>query len=212
LRDAARESQVEFLENEEAEIDGVRFLGCTLWTDYRAFEWPGRALQLPTGQAMAACARMIADHFAIRLDDGQSVRAFSPQDAASLHAQSRDWLEGALARPCLGTTVVVTHHLPSWHSVHPAFGQWVSNAGFVSDLDPLVGLADLWIHGHTHTSHRYRLGRAEVVCNPRGYPRRENPPPAITDGCENAPAKGAIDFENRDFDPGFVVEIPRRRA
>jgi predicted phosphodiesterase len=212
LRDAARESQVQFLENEETEIDGVRFLGCTLWTDYRAFEQPGRALQLPTEQAMAACGRMIADHFAIRLNDGQSVRAFSPQDAASLHAQSREWLEGALARSRRGTTVVVTHHLPSWRSVHPAFGHWVSNAGFVSDLDPLVGLADLWIHGHTHTSHRYRLGGAEVVCNPRGYPRFENPPAAIAGGCAKAPVRGAIDFENRDFDAAFVVEIRRRRA
>ena len=208
LRESALRSEVRFLENEEAEIDGVRFLGCTLWTDYRAFEQPQRALRLPIEQAMAACARLIADHVAIRLDDGKSVRGFTPLDAARLHAQSRAWLEDALARRGDGATVVVTHHLPSWRSVHPAFAHWVSNAGFVSDLDPLVGLADLWIHGHTHTSQSYRLAGAQVVCNPRGYPRRAQP---LESDEAQAQAQGpAAVFENPNFDPGLVVEVRSR--
>jgi predicted phosphodiesterase len=209
-RDAARLAQVHLLENEEATIDGVRFLGCTLWTDFRAFEQPGRTPRLPAEQAMRMCSGLIADYFAIRLADGSVPRPFTPHDAASLHARSRRWLESALARSHDGPTVVVTHHLPSWRSVHPEFEQWVSNAGFVSHLDTLVERADVWIHGHTHTSHRYRIGRAEVVCNPRGYPRHGGPPPAAP-GAVAAPAsRQPIGFENPAFDPSLVVDLRGR--
>ena len=75
--------------------------------------------------------------------------------------------------------------------MHPDFAAWVSNASFASDLDHLVARTDCWIHGHTHASRRYRLGQAEVACNPRGYPR--------TPG-----------FENAGFDPGFCIEVATR--
>lgn len=34
LRSAANEMNVHFLDNDDVIIDGVRFLGCTLWTDW----------------------------------------------------------------------------------------------------------------------------------------------------------------------------------
>src|SRR5688572_2867209 len=34
LSDVALESGIAFLDNRAVEIDGVRFLGCTLWTDF----------------------------------------------------------------------------------------------------------------------------------------------------------------------------------
>src|SRR3954470_22041676 len=37
MADAAKGSSVELLENREVEIGGVRFLGCTLWTDFELF-------------------------------------------------------------------------------------------------------------------------------------------------------------------------------
>ncbi|MCZ8101045.1 MAG: metallophosphoesterase, partial [Burkholderiales bacterium] len=88
-----------------------------------------------------------------------------------------------------GRRVVVTHHLPSWHSVSPAYVAAPSNPAFASDLDALVPRADLWIHGHTHSSHDYLLGGCRVVCNPRGYPMR------------------AGGFENPRFDPVRIVTV-----
>jgi predicted MPP superfamily phosphohydrolase len=35
MKEAVRGSHVHFLQNDQVVIDGVRFLGCTLWTDYR---------------------------------------------------------------------------------------------------------------------------------------------------------------------------------
>lgn len=205
MRAAARETGVRLLEEEAVEIGGVRFLGCTLWTDFRVFEATGREPSLPVQQAMEANRRLVADFFAIRVAEGDGLRAFTPEDSVRLHESSRRWLQRELARPSRCPTVVVTHHLPSWRSVHPAFARWVTNAAFASDLDPLVERADLWIHGHTHTTQRYRVGRAQVVCNPRGYPRYAPPRPG--DGADpEAPARLA-GFENPQFDPELVVEI-----
>ena len=212
MRAAAREAGVRLLENEAMVIDGVRLLGCTLWTDFRLFEAPGRTPARSAQMAMDANRRLLADYAAIRLADGPGQRLFSPEDAARLHEVSRAWLGGELRRRWDGPTVVVTHHLPSWRSVHPAFATWVSNAGFASELDELVELADLWIHGHTHTSHDYRLGGARVVCNPRGYPRGrppEHPPAGKVPAVEAGPANPPV-FENPEFDPALVVEIRAR--
>lgn len=37
IREKAQELGIDFLENNALEIDGVRFLGCTLWTDFELF-------------------------------------------------------------------------------------------------------------------------------------------------------------------------------
>ena len=216
MRDRACAEGVHFLENDEVVIDGVRFLGCTLWTDFRVFEATGREPARSAADAMASNARRVADFWAIRWRDGDEVRPFAPADSARLHAASRAWLADALARAHPGPTVVVSHHLPSWRSVHPDFARWVTNAAFASDLDDLVGRASLWVHGHTHTSHRYRAGAAQVVCNPRGYPVRALRRMGLQHGKGGAPGAGAQQhtdegapesFENPGFDAGLVVEV-----
>ena len=110
----------------------------------------------------------------------------------------------ATAAPTM-PTVVVSHHLPSWRSVAPAFARSVSNAAFVSDLDDLVGRSTVWIHGHTHSSHRYAVGGATLVCNPRGYPRHLKPGTAPSAA---GPATDVTEFENPTFDAGLIVDVP----
>lgn len=190
LRAAALAQDVRFLENDACVIEGVRFLGCTLWTDHRVLEAPGRQPAMSAAQAMAASRRANPDFSAIRI--AQPPRAFAPEDAAALHETSKAWLADALEQPFNGPTVVVTHHLPSWRSVNPLYAASPSNAAFVSALDPLLERADLWIHGHTHASCAYAAGRAQVRCNPRGYPRNTTQP---------------LSFENPDFAAALVVEV-----
>lgn len=225
MRQAARELGIHFLENDAVEIAGVRFLGCTLWTDYRVFEDGSRGQRLTQQAAMDANRRLLADYFAIAVDEPAGRRRFEPADSARLHAHSRAWLASALDERFDGPTVVVTHHLPSWRSVHPEFARWVTNAGFVSDVDALVERATLWLHGHTHTTQSYAIGATRVACNPRGYPRLpaaalgvdDTAMPAVRRGGRPGPG-AAVDpatqarpsaFENRDFDPAFVLTLGR---
>lgn len=199
LRETARAEGIHFLENDRVDLGGIRFLGCTLWTDHRVLEASGRVPSMDVRRAMEASRRANPDFFAIRLD---ADRAFSPEDAAALHEASRTWLDDELGRPFDGPTVVVSHHLPSWRSVNPLYAASASNVAFVSDLDPLIERSTLWIHGHTHASCDYPLGSARVVCNPRGYP--------VGDVGKVAGGGGSSPdgrFENPAFDPRLCVEL-----
>lgn len=154
---AAQHEGLYFLENDEWVPGGVRFLGCTLWTDYRAVGDP--ALAMPEVQ------RRLNDHHLIKYGE----RLFSPEDALALHRQSRTWLEARLAQPFAGRTVVITHHGPSLLCKHPRFPMDVFGTAFLSDLDDLVEQADLWCFGHTHANLDTQVGKCRLVSNQRGY-------------------------------------------
>ncbi|MGZ5034566.1 MAG: metallophosphoesterase [Usitatibacter sp.] len=184
LRRFGAGSGVQVLDDEEILLEGVRFLGSTLWTDFM-LEGDGEARL----EAMDAARRCMRDFSVIRASDA-SEAAFTPADSAVLFAVHAAWLEGKLSEPFAGPTVVITHHAPSPRSIHPRFEGSPLNACFVSDVERLVdgGRARLWIHGHTHDSFDYRLNGTRVVCNPRGYAQ---------DGVN----------ENALFDANLVVEI-----
>ncbi|TMG92640.1 MAG: hypothetical protein E6H72_06530 [Betaproteobacteria bacterium] len=157
---AARKLAVELLDCSEIVLDGVRFLGCTLWTDYSL------APQKERPAVIESARKLNPDYQLIRYGS----RAFAPEDAIALCARHRAWLAAALAAPFTGKTVVITHFAPHPLSIAPAFVGHRANPGFVVDLGEAMGSAALWIHGHTHTFFDYRAGGTRVICNPRGYP------------------------------------------
>lgn len=196
MRRVARRLGISFLENDAVVLDGVQFIGATMWTDYELFTVPSRPLQLAPAAAMALMQRRLMDYALIRWrpereTDAPDERLLTPADTVALHRRSRAWLARELDRPFDGPRVVVTHHLPSWRSVAPRFLQAPSNAAFASDLDELFGPVALWVHGHTHHSFDYRAGGTRIVANPRGYP--------LKDG----------GFENPGFTPDLLVAPDR---
>jgi predicted phosphodiesterase len=159
LRDAAAGSRVQVLDRGEAVIGGVRFLGCTLWTDFALAGEAGRKL------ALEKYAAWLIDYRSIQWRD----RRFSVTDSTRLHAAERAWLASRLMRPFPGATVVITHHPPHPGSIAPKFATHPLNPAFISNLEDLMGHAQLWIHGHTHQAFDYTVRGTRVVCNPRGY-------------------------------------------
>jgi 3',5'-cyclic AMP phosphodiesterase CpdA len=104
LRRAATGSSVRVLENDEVVLDGVRFLGCTLWSD---FEFDGRERR---GASMRLCERVVNDYEYIVF--GAGGRTLAARDTLTMHLSSRRWLAERLAQPHDGATVIVTHHAP----------------------------------------------------------------------------------------------------
>jgi predicted phosphodiesterase len=162
---------IQVLDEDEVVIEGVRFVGTTLWTDFMLFgEGEKRAA------AMEGAQRFMRDFSRIRIGEAP----FSPAASAALFRRHAAWLERKLAEPHPGPTVVITHHAPSRKSIHPRFADSLLNACFVSDAGRLIGGsgARLWIHGHTHDSFDYFVNGTRVLCNPRGYAKdgvNENP-------------------------------------
>jgi predicted phosphodiesterase len=157
---AASKGQVVFLECETAVVAGVRFLGCTLWTDFDLYGDPA--------EAMAHAEIGMSDFYTIANRAGSR---FTTNDARREFLAARDFLTPELAKPFEGPTVVVTHHLPSIDSVAPRFKKDMLSAAYASRLDQLVASSNaaLWIHGHAHNSSDYTIGTTRVLCNPRGY-------------------------------------------
>lgn len=177
-------TSIRVLDNDEVVIEGVRFLGATLWTDFM-LEGDGDKRAAAIQEALS----FMRDFSRICVG-GTSEALFTPAASAALFNIHAAWLDSKLAVPYTGPTVVITHHAPSRKSIHPRFAASLLNACFVSDAERLIDghRTRLWIHGHTHDSFDYFVNGTRVVCNPRGY------------------AKDGVN-ENRRFDPNFLIEI-----
>jgi Icc-related predicted phosphoesterase len=134
---------VYWLEDEVAGIGGVRFVGCTLWF----------------GHHRADMEAEISDFDVI-----SGIRQWVHQK----NARSLAFLRSNVTRD----SVVVTHHLPSTRSIVPRYQGFSLNCFFACPEAEEIILRQsprLWIHGHTHDSLDYPLGRTRIFCNPLGY-------------------------------------------
>ncbi|MFO6419250.1 metallophosphoesterase [Hylemonella sp. W303a] len=189
LRQACKEAGIHFLDDDELVLGGVRFLGSTLWTDFRQ-------RGLTQEQSMREGGQHMTDYYRIETDTG----LLTPQQTLDAHLSSRSWLEVELAKPFEGKTVVITHHAPHPLSVHRRFVGDALNGCFVSDLTPLLFQADLWLHGHCHDNFDYQVGSCRVVSNPTGY---------IQNGPEIQKPQdmGQAVFENAGWNPDLLITI-----
>jgi predicted phosphodiesterase len=164
VRDAmeacAHGSNVRLLDCSECVLGGMRFLGCTLWTDFSLARDDARQDIIERSRTTNP------DYAKIRY----GIRNFTPEDGIALCHTHRAWLGRELADASAQPTVVITHFAPHPGSIAPAYAGHPANPGFVLDLETLMGAAALWIHGHTHTRFDYIVRGTRIVCNPRGYP------------------------------------------
>lgn len=156
-----------FLNNKKVIIDGVRFLGGTMWSDFKLY---GESL---AWQAEYSAARGINDFAVIRFNgEHYNEREFTVADCKRLHEEWERWIKHELkSTDECEKTVIVTHFCPSEQSVAEKWKFSDITPYFTSNKEHLMGFADLWLHGHTHDSHDYEILGTRVVCNPKGYGR-----------------------------------------
>lgn len=174
LRATCERLGIVWLERETVALQGVRFVGTTLWSDFDALG--PDASDSEASLALLLKARDKAFRAAnYYLQKNTATRAGAPMLADAIRLQALDcqaWLRNALATPYAGKTVVVTHFAPSLHSADPRYGRTPGTAGFCNALDELLPLAQLWLHGHLHAPSDYVHQGCRVVANPRGYVRK----------------------------------------
>ncbi len=176
LRASCERLGMVWLEQETVVLDGIRFVGSTLWTDFDALSGSGghagepdlAAQRNAREKAFRAANFYLQKNHAFR--EGQPMLA---EDVREEGLKSQAWLRIALARPFQGRTVVVTHFAPSLLSADPRYGLVPGTAGFCNSLDDtLLPLATLWLHGHLHCPCDYVKNGCRVVANPLGYARK----------------------------------------
>jgi hypothetical protein len=149
---------VHFLENEMVEINGVIFIGAMLWTDFLGKDF----------FKMQYARKNMNDFVLIKKPDGLRLL---PEDTVDLFYESKSYIFGVLADAGDKKTVVITHHGVSPLSIHEKFRGDSLNCAFMTDISNGIidHGPDLWVHGHTHNSFDYALGKTRVVVNPYGY-------------------------------------------
>jgi len=180
VRTLGEESRIKILENRSIEFHGVRFLGCTLWTDCRIHE--NRFGSLVATQEIAA---RMNDYRRIRTGGGY--RRLRVSETICEHLNSVRWLRIELAKPYEGPTVVVTHYAPLRECLNEVGDPYLDGA-YASDLSELIDEfePDIWVYGHTHEKRDFMVGNTRLISNPLGY---------VGYG------------EKTGFDPAFVIEI-----
>lgn len=165
-------------------IPGYTFIGATLWTDFKKND----------PAVHHAATSWMNDYRRIGYHDPYDRKdSISTWKIYQQHLVDKEFITKKIheAEQRKDKIIVFTHHAPSYESVshHYRSGDtntYLLNYCYHSDLDELVARTNLWVHGHTHHSFDYKIGKSRVICNPRGY----------------------VGYEvNPDFDPGLTVEI-----
>jgi predicted phosphodiesterase len=145
----------------------VQLVGVTRWCDFNLF-----------GEAQRNKAMRAASYYLRYMNASRGGQPLDAPATRELGLAERAWLARVLkqARTEVDATVVITHFGPSAKSADPRYGLQPSSASFCNADDDLLPLADLWIHGHLHCRHDYRVahdsGETRVICNPRGHSRK----------------------------------------
>jgi predicted phosphohydrolase len=159
---------VHFLEQSSVVLDQVKFLGGTLWTDYKGGD-PHITTAIPQ--------IMVADHTKITFGRDKNRRRLRVADLFEVHRQTKRYIANNAVRDTPEQkVVVVTHMAPSFQSVSPMYhtaSDYIANFAYFSDLDKFVlqyqKNIDLWFHGHMHNPCDYTIGSVRVLNNPVGY-------------------------------------------
>jgi Icc-related predicted phosphoesterase len=157
IRALGEESNIKILENNVIEFNGIRFLGCTLWTDCRIHED-----KISTSLVTQKIADRMNDYRRIRT--GGSYRKLRVYETICEHLTSVRWLRSELAKAYSGPTVVITHHAPLRECLNEV-GDPILDGAYASDLSELIDEFKpiIWIYGHTHEKKDFRKGETRLM-------------------------------------------------
>ena len=179
--ECAKHPNVYFLEAGSKKINDVTFIGGTLWTDMNK----GDPLTLHA-------VRDMMNDFRIIKKEEEGYTNLKPHDTVMRHKHMLGYIKNVVAERTDEKFVVVSHHSPSFQSVHEQYKhETLMNGAYHSDLSEFIldrPQIKLWTHGHTHHCFDYTIGETRIVCNPRGY---EN------DGYS----------ENTGWNPNIILEV-----
>ncbi len=130
---ASPEFGITVLDNDCVDLDGVRFFGSTLWSDF----------EKRSATAMNGVRRRMGEYFFVKkrstsLDGEERLAKFRPQDAANAFDTSWSDLQRCLVANPSKPTITITHHAPSRQGTNPAFAGNGLDGAYASDLDATI--------------------------------------------------------------------------
>ena len=147
-------SNIHILEKETFDLDGIRFMGTTLWTDY------DKGRDITAASISMPCFTHI-------YKDKSLISAY---DVIEEHSKCVSFIDSSISKNM--KNIVITHHVPTFSFISDKYIGSPLNGAFCSELSTLIldKSPDLWICGHTHDCFTGQIGKCMLYCNPWGYP------------------------------------------
>lgn len=176
-RELAEKLGIHLLMDDTVVLDGVRYIGGTLWTDMATV---GRGM-LHSKMREAESGRNVRmnDYHLIKRRSEKDPSKFKKLRAAQTieeFVKTRSYIEDVLKQPFDGPTAVLTHHAPHPEGLRreseekdPEFStfSYCYASNLTSTIERLA--PDLWAHGHIHGFKEYSVGSTKLVRNARGH-------------------------------------------
>lgn len=181
LRRTCERLGIAWLERETLVLQGVRFVGTTLWSDFDALADHEGTTDLTRRLQLRDKAFRAANFYLRKTGGTRHAEPFLAEPMRDQALVCQQWLRDVLQQPFDGATVVVTHFAPSLRSADPRYGLVPGTAGFCNALDDLLMYTPMWLHGHLHAPSDYTAQgthsdgsawQCRVVANPLGYARK----------------------------------------
>ena len=188
------DSEITFLDNSinvmSKEVDGILFIGSTLYTDYR----------LPTVENKGFGEKAIIEHNkrmaspkmsggglndfhygrteestynkAWYLESDSDLSYITPENYERFFQRTFSEIKRIVENNPNKEIVIVTHHCPSPKCIDSGYVDSPLNASYVSDLENFIVShknIKCWVCGHVHHRGDFRVGDCLIVMNPLGY-------------------------------------------
>ncbi|GAA5215707.1 metallophosphoesterase family protein [Corallincola platygyrae] len=182
LKELCKGSNVKILNEKAKTFDQFRFIGATLWTDYRL---------LGTQVSSATLAAANCEEFrTIQKDRPKSHLPITPDDLIKTYIKSLKFICKSIkdARKEKLKPIVLSHHGPLPSALPPSMQSHLLAPAMASDLSEEIRShkPKLWVHGHTGITANYQHAKTQILSNARWQPDGEL---------------------NPAFDAGMIVEI-----
>jgi Icc-related predicted phosphoesterase len=157
---------IHFLENDYIDIDGVRFIGATLWTGF-----PLHSPKYTLEEVMTYAKDNVSD-FSLIADETNPLKMFTPMIAKTLFNESKAEIIKILEQSNPKKCVVVTHFPPAKQVLHPLYPPDLVTSYFTTDCLDIINTYQpaYWFYGHNHWSDRTSIGSTKLVSNQFCYP------------------------------------------
>lgn len=164
---------IHVLYNEAIDVEGVRFIGSTLWSNFES-----RGIDFKNQIKNWAKNNVVDFSYIFKKNtEGYDLkyRPWEPNDMEKEFNKAYDFLTFELRkRETEIPKFVVTHFAPHLKSIHPQYEKDIGSAYWCNNLEELMGFSEYWVHGHTHDSFNYTVENTKVLCNPRGVSKTYN--------------------------------------
>lgn len=153
---------VQVFENDCLNIDDIRFIGCTFWTNMNN--------RNPMDMMVAHGA--MNDYYCVFKGSDPKYTQVTPEDTVYAHEFSREYIDLVLPNNPDRKVVMVTHHPATLQALNRKHSGNSLDPAFATNLDQWIierPQIKAWISGHTHQPMDIMIGDCRCVSNPRGY-------------------------------------------